>query len=57
MCKDAETFNTKVICRFSTNFAVFKTEICGILARENQAVRIPTFYMKINHFNIVFRMT
>ena len=34
MCKDAETFNTKVICRFSTNFAVFKTEMLGILFKR-----------------------
>ena len=48
-------------CCFYTNFAVFKIEACGIFFRrylhKNEALHIPTFYIKMNHFNIVFHLT
>ena len=41
-----------------TKFAVFKIEICGTLLKhylhENEVLHTPTFYMKMNHVNIVF---
>ena len=46
---------------FIPNFAVFKTEICGSIFKrylhEKEALYTPTFYMKMNHFNIFFHMT
>ena len=48
-------------CRFYTNFAVFKIEICGTLFKrylhENEALHTPNFYMKMNHFKLVFHMS
>ena len=44
--------------RFCT---IFKIEICGGLFKrylhENDALHTLSFYMKMNHFNIVFHMT
>ena len=40
--------------------AVHKIEICGTLFKtylhENEALHTPTFYMKMNHFDILFHM-
>ena len=68
MRKHAETFHvnksyklTFVVCRFYANLAALKIEICGILFKrywqEIEALNTPTFYMKMNYFNIVFYIT
>ena len=65
MRKHAETFDANKGCSlaivFYTNFAVFKIEIQGAIVKrylhENVALQTPTFYMKMNHFDIVFHIT
>ena len=46
---------------FHANLVVFSKGICGKLFKcyllKNEALRFPTFYMKMNHFNAVFHMT
>ena len=46
---------------FYTNLVVFQMEICHTLFKryllKNVALDTPTFYMKMNHFNIVFHIT
>ena len=46
---------------FYNNFAVFKIEIKAAVFKrylhENEVLHTPTFYMKMNQFNIVFPIT
>ena len=46
---------------FYNNFAVFKIEIKAAIFKrylhENEVLHTPTFYMKMNHFDIVFHIT
>ena len=46
---------------FYTNFAVLKIEIKRVIFKcylhENKVLHTPTFYMKTNHFDIVFHIT
>ena len=64
MRKHAETFVANkgyklAVVAFNTNFVIFKIQICGTLFKhhwpENEALRTPTFHMKMDHFNIVFQ--
>ena len=62
MCKHAETFHADTGYKLAiVNFDVFKIEISDTLMKwyfhENEALLIPTFYMNMNNFNIVFRLT
>ena len=65
MRKHAGTFYGNRGCNlaiaFCTNFAVFKIEILGAIFKrnlhENVVLQTPTFYMKMNHFGIVFYIT
>ena len=65
MRKHAEMFHAikgyKWKMSFYSNVNVFKIEICGTLCKhqlhKNKALHTPTFYVKKNHFNIVFYMT
>ena len=46
---------------FYTSLIIFKIETYGTLCKRylhgNKTLHTPTFYMKLNHFNIVFHMT
>ena len=59
MCKYAESFNTNK--GFYINFLIFKIEICGIFLKrylgKDEVLLTSSFYIKMNHFNIVFHMT
>ena len=66
MCKHAETLHANkgyklAIVFLYANLAVLKAEMYGTFFKrylhKNEALHTPTFYMKINHFNIVFHMT
>ena len=65
MRKHAKTFYTnkgyKLAIVFYTNFTVFKIEFRGTFFKryldESETFHNFTFYMKMNHFNIVFHMT
>ena len=64
MHKHAETFHTnkgyKWLWQFSCQFSCFhKRNLCKLFKcylHKNEALRFPTFYMKMNHFNAVFHM-
>ena len=59
MRKHAE--DLAAIWQFYTNFAVFKIEIqCAIFKRylhKTVALHTPSFYIKMNHFDIAFHIT
>ena len=66
MRKHAETFHANkgyklAIVFFYTNFTVFKIEIKGTIFKrylhENEVLHTPTFYIEMNHFDIVFHIT
>ena len=65
MRKYAETFHANKGCSlalvFYTSFPVFKIEIQGTIFKrylyENVALHTPIFYIKMNHFDIVFHIT
>ena len=65
MQKHAEPLHTIKVykickCRFYTNFAVFKIDICvhfKCYLHKNEALHTPTFNIKMDHLNIVFRLT
>lgn len=64
MRKHAETLRAYKGCKlaiiFSNNFPAFEIETCCTLLErylhENEALHTPNFYIKTNHFNIVFPM-
>ena len=60
MRKPTETFHANKDYKLAA-VAFFKIEVCGTIFKrylqENEALRTPTLYKKINHFNIVFYMT
>ena len=49
------------IWQFYTNFAVFKREIQSAIFKrylhETVTLHTPTFYIKMNYFDIVFHIT
>ena len=59
MCKYAESFNTNK--GFYIDFLIFNIEIWGIFLKpylgKNDTLLTSSFYIKMNHFNIVFHMT
>ena len=68
MSKRAEKFHANKGCKFAIvvfistlRCSVSKIKICGTLFKrylhENETLQTPSFYMKMNCFGIVFRMT
>ena len=68
MRKHAEKLHANKGCKFAVVvfistlwFSVSKIKICGTLFKrylhESETLHTQTFYMKMNYFNIVFRMT
>ena len=65
MRKHAETFHTNKGCKlaivFLNQFRSFQNRNLGCnfqtLLHENEALHTPTFYMEINHLDIVFHIT